>query len=210
MGLGSPDIPRDKVLRSPLRRFCRDDLSDLSNLSERYLQSFRRFEGVASGLEVPSLLAPHRVPRRQDVSGDLASRDFDFTSSWELQSNPLQVLAISRNELPSPDNVTQPASEADARMGLLSTYSGPPRGLDFSQVVTFNLDEYFPMELGRVHSYHRFIRTNLFDHVNVPESGCHIPWGDIYALEAFVVTKDGMRLEPETVATNSLSVGRPR
>lgn len=52
-------------------------------------------------------------------------------------------------------------------------------GLDFSNVVTFNLDEYFPMEPGSLHSYHRFMRENLFDHVNVPEDQIHIPRGDI-------------------------------
>ncbi|MEJ2203950.1 MAG: glucosamine-6-phosphate deaminase [Gemmatimonadota bacterium] len=52
-------------------------------------------------------------------------------------------------------------------------------GLDFSNVVTFNLDEYVPMDPGSVHSYHRFMRENLFDHVNVPEDQIHIPRGDL-------------------------------
>jgi glucosamine-6-phosphate deaminase len=52
-------------------------------------------------------------------------------------------------------------------------------GLDFSHVVTFNLDEYFPMEPGNLQSYHRFMRENLFDHVNVPSEQIHIPRGDI-------------------------------
>ena len=52
-------------------------------------------------------------------------------------------------------------------------------GLDFSNVVTFNLDEYFPMEPGSLHSYHRYMRENLFDHVNVPAGQIHIPRGDI-------------------------------
>ncbi len=52
-------------------------------------------------------------------------------------------------------------------------------GLDFSGVVTFNLDEYFPMSPQSVHSYHRFMRENLFDHVNVPDENIHIPQGDL-------------------------------
>jgi glucosamine-6-phosphate deaminase len=52
-------------------------------------------------------------------------------------------------------------------------------GLDFSGVVTFNLDEYYPMEPGSLHSYHRFMRENLFDHVNVAEENIHIPRGDL-------------------------------
>src|SRR5439155_7844055 len=40
-------------------------------------------------------------------------------------------------------------------------------GLDWSHVVTFNLDEYYPMPPDSLHSYHRFMRENLFEHVNV-------------------------------------------
>ena len=52
-------------------------------------------------------------------------------------------------------------------------------GLDFANVVVFNLDEYFPMRPGSVHSYHRYMRENLFDHVNIRPERCHIPRGDI-------------------------------
>jgi glucosamine-6-phosphate deaminase len=52
-------------------------------------------------------------------------------------------------------------------------------GLDFSNVVTFNLDEYVPMEPDSLQSYHRFMRENFFDHVNVPEENIHIPRGDL-------------------------------
>jgi glucosamine-6-phosphate deaminase len=52
-------------------------------------------------------------------------------------------------------------------------------GLDFSQVVTFNLDEYYPMSPDSLHSYHRFMRENLFDHVNIDPRNVHIPRGDL-------------------------------
>lgn len=52
-------------------------------------------------------------------------------------------------------------------------------GLDFSNVVTFNLDEYWPMEPGALQSYNRFMREAFFDHVNVPEENIHIPRGDL-------------------------------
>ena len=52
-------------------------------------------------------------------------------------------------------------------------------GLDFKHVVTFNLDEYFPMDPGSIQSYHRFMKENLFDHVNVLPENVHIPRGDI-------------------------------
>jgi len=51
--------------------------------------------------------------------------------------------------------------------------------LDLSQVVTFNLDEYWPMPPGSIHSYNRWMHEALFDHVNIPKSNIHIPRGDI-------------------------------
>ena len=52
-------------------------------------------------------------------------------------------------------------------------------GLDFSDVVTFNLDEYYPMEPNSIHSYHRYMRENLFNHINVKPENIHIPRGDV-------------------------------
>jgi len=52
-------------------------------------------------------------------------------------------------------------------------------GLDFSNVVTFNLDEYYPMDPGSIHSFRRFMAENLFDHVNIDPANVNIPRGDI-------------------------------
>jgi glucosamine-6-phosphate deaminase len=52
-------------------------------------------------------------------------------------------------------------------------------GLDFSDVVTFNLDEYYPMKPDSIHSYHRFMRENLFNHINLRPANIHIPRGDV-------------------------------
>ena len=52
-------------------------------------------------------------------------------------------------------------------------------GLDLSNVVTFNIDEYFGMAPESLQSYHRFMRENFFDHVNIPPQNIHIPRGDL-------------------------------
>ena len=52
-------------------------------------------------------------------------------------------------------------------------------GLDFSNCVTFNLDEYYPMTPDSIHSYHAWMRANFFDHVNIPAENIHIPRGDL-------------------------------
>jgi glucosamine-6-phosphate deaminase len=53
------------------------------------------------------------------------------------------------------------------------------RGISFEHVVTFNLDEYYPMAPQSVQSYHRYMRENLFDHLDIPEHQIFIPRGDL-------------------------------
>jgi glucosamine-6-phosphate deaminase len=52
-------------------------------------------------------------------------------------------------------------------------------GLDFSNVVSFNLDEYYPMAPDSIHSYHRYMWENLFEHINIPREKVNIPPGNI-------------------------------
>lgn len=51
--------------------------------------------------------------------------------------------------------------------------------LSFRDVVTFNLDEYWPMEPDALQSYHRFMREHLFDHIDIPAVNIHIPEGQL-------------------------------
>ncbi|MDA1016042.1 MAG: glucosamine-6-phosphate deaminase [Planctomycetota bacterium] len=50
-------------------------------------------------------------------------------------------------------------------------------GLDFSNVITFNLDEYLPMEPDSPHSYVAFMWDKLFHQVNIDPRNVHIPNG---------------------------------
>jgi glucosamine-6-phosphate deaminase len=52
-------------------------------------------------------------------------------------------------------------------------------GLSFAPVVTFNLDEYFPMDPRSIHSYHRFMWENFFSHLDIVETNVHIPRGGV-------------------------------
>ena len=49
--------------------------------------------------------------------------------------------------------------------------------LDFSRVKTVNLDEYVGLPKDHDQSYAYFMRTNLFDHVNIDQANCNIPNG---------------------------------
>ncbi|WP_222984582.1 glucosamine-6-phosphate deaminase [Flagellimonas meishanensis] len=55
--------------------------------------------------------------------------------------------------------------------------------LTFKNVVTFNLDEYFPMEPDSIHSYVRFMNEHLFDHIDIDRKNVHIPDGSLKADE---------------------------
>lgn len=52
-------------------------------------------------------------------------------------------------------------------------------GLSFKNVVTFNLDEYYPMQPAAVQSYVRFMNEQLFDHVDIPKENVHVPDGTL-------------------------------
>ncbi|NND98486.1 MAG: glucosamine-6-phosphate deaminase [Pirellulaceae bacterium] len=52
-------------------------------------------------------------------------------------------------------------------------------GLSFRNVVTFSLDEYFPMQDDELQSYARFVREHLTDHVDIDPANVHVPNGMI-------------------------------
>src|SRR3954447_24603380 len=52
-------------------------------------------------------------------------------------------------------------------------------GLDLSGVITFNLDEYYPIPPDDPHSYHRWMHETFFDHVNIKKHNIHIPDGTL-------------------------------
>lgn len=58
-------------------------------------------------------------------------------------------------------------------------------GLDFSQVTTFNLDEYVGLRADHAQSYRHFMQINFFDHVNVPPQNIYVPSGTTSNYEAF-------------------------
>jgi len=58
-------------------------------------------------------------------------------------------------------------------------------GLSFRRVVTFNLDEYYPMQPKELQSYVRFMNEYLFDHIDIPRENIHIPDGTIEREEVY-------------------------
>ena len=56
--------------------------------------------------------------------------------------------------------------------------------IDFSQVHTYNLDEYRGLSHDDVQSYHYFMRDNLFGHINIDQANTHVPDGSNLDAEA--------------------------
>src|SRR5258707_4384722 len=52
-------------------------------------------------------------------------------------------------------------------------------GLSFKNVITFNLDEYYPMQPTAAQSYVTFMNENLFSHVDIDRNNVHIPDGTL-------------------------------
>jgi glucosamine-6-phosphate deaminase len=52
-------------------------------------------------------------------------------------------------------------------------------GLSFYNVVTFNLDEYYPMQSDSNQSYVKFMNEYLFNHIDIKRDNIHIPNGDL-------------------------------
>ncbi len=51
--------------------------------------------------------------------------------------------------------------------------------LSFKNVIAFNLDQYYPIDNNALQSYHRYMRVNLFDHIDINPKNIHIPNGEI-------------------------------
>jgi len=52
-------------------------------------------------------------------------------------------------------------------------------GLSFKNVITFNLDEYFPIRNNDINSYNHFMNINLFNHIDIPKENINIPSGEL-------------------------------
>lgn len=51
--------------------------------------------------------------------------------------------------------------------------------ISFKNVITFNLDEYYPMRPEELQSYVHFMNEYLFDHIDIPKENINIPNGTI-------------------------------
>ncbi len=80
-------------------------------------------------------------------------------------------------------------------------------GLDFSQVTTFNLDEYVGLTRDHEQSYHYFMHENLFKHINIPSQHIHIPSGTTQNYAAFCAWYENRIVEYGGIDLQILGIG---
>jgi len=82
------------------------------------------------------------------------------------------------------------------------------KGLDFSQVVTFNLDEYVGLPPDHDQSYRHFMNEKLFNHINIKSENTHVPDGNADGLLAECAAYEAMIAEAGGIDVQVLGVGR--
>lgn len=83
----------------------------------------------------------------------------------QVNMNPCSVLGLATGSTPE-----------GMYSILINMYNN--KEVDFSEVTTFNLDEYFPISKSNSQSYDFFMKKHLFSHINVPETNINIPNGE--------------------------------
>ena len=81
------------------------------------------------------------------------------------------------------------------------------KGLDFSQVITFNLDEYCGLAPDHEQSYRYFMDENLFNHINIDKKNTHVPDGLAKDLDRFCEDYEKMIADAGGIDLQVLGIG---
>ena len=89
---------------------------------------------------------------------------------------------------------------------LISLYSAGE--IDFKDMITFNLDEYYPISRTNDQSYYYFMHENLFDKINVKPENIHILNGEAEVADAECEAYDKKIDEKGGIDLQILGIGR--
>lgn len=119
-------------------------------------------------IEAPSeLRVREKLPVHVYKTSEDASRAVANTIAACIRSNPSKcVLGLATGSTPT-----------GVYEELIRLHK--EEGLSFANVVTFNLDEYYPMEKAQIQSYHRFMHESLFNYIDIPPENINIPDGTV-------------------------------
>ncbi len=100
-----------------------------------------------------------------------------FTKNYEEMSKKSAQMVI--DQVKSKKDSILGLATGSTPIGLYkSLIEAHNNGLDFSQVRTFNLDEYIGLSPDNPQSYNFFMFDNLFNHINIKRENIRIPQGD--------------------------------
>ncbi len=80
-------------------------------------------------------------------------------------------------------------------------------GLDFSKVISINLDEYVGLNGDHPSSYRYFMDTELFNHINIDKSNTHVPNGKAENLDEYCKEYDRLIQENAGIDLQILGIG---
>lgn len=79
--------------------------------------------------------------------------------------------------------------------------------IDFSEVITFNLDEYLGLSPKHPQSYHYFMHHHLFDHINIPAQNVHVPSGQAQDMAQYCQDYDHQIINAGGIDLQVLGIG---
>ncbi|MDF2890572.1 MAG: nagB [Clostridia bacterium] len=80
--------------------------------------------------------------------------------------------------------------------------------INFTEVVTFNLDEYYGLDKENPQSYYYFMMENLFKHVNINKHNIHIPNGRAKDIELECIEYENKIKQAGGIDLQLLGIGR--
>ena len=133
-----------------------------------------------------------KITIREDA--DSISRQAANIVAAEINAKPNAVLGLATGSTP---------------LGLYRelTRMHKEEGLDFSQVTTFNLDEYIGLKRDDPQSYNYFMHENLFRHVNISPQNIYIPSGTTDNYAAFCQWYENRIVECGGIDLQILGIG---
>ncbi|WP_422486679.1 glucosamine-6-phosphate deaminase [Gudongella sp. DL1XJH-153] len=124
---------------------------------------------------------------------EMSKTSADFFES-EIRNNPEIVIGLATGSTP------------------VGTYKELVRrhmekGLDFSRVKSFNLDEYLGLSGDNPNSYRHFMNEQLFNHINIDKNNTHVPEGLTEDPKAYGEKYDQMITESGGIRIQLLGIG---
>jgi glucosamine-6-phosphate deaminase len=103
----------------------------------------------------------------------------DARSASEVVASEIASLIRARNQIGQNTVLGLATGSTPIRVYSELVRMHREEGLSFKRVISFNLDEYYPMQPRELQSYVRFMKEYLFDHIDIPEENVHIPDGTL-------------------------------